>query len=158
MISEITSVNELHRDGKIHRTLTLRMLLLGSVSIIFLAFIISGFRKHGIDFIKGFYFVFIGFPIGFFVFSNIFKIKWDRVNHVIKVRRFDPVGLTTLAIYGILRWYLGDVLGFFYHQDAIIASSASLFFLFGITLGRFSNMLITVNKIHDDLRKAKLLK
>lgn len=158
MISEIISVNKLHKDGKIHDTLRNRMILLGFVSLVFLWMIVSGFRYYGVDFVKGLYFVFIGFPIGFFIFSKIFVIKWDRVSRVIKVRKFDPVGITTLIIYAILRWYLGDMLGYFYHEDAMLVSSISLALLFGVTLGRFSNMLITVNKIHDDLRKAKLLK
>lgn len=158
MISEINSVNKLHKDGKIHNTLRNRMVLLGVVSLVFLWMIISGIRNYGVEFTKGLYFVFIGFPIGFFIFSKIFVIKWDRVNRVIKVRKFDPVGITTLVAYGILRWYLGDMLGYFYHQDAMLISSISLALLFGVTLGRFSNMLITVNKIHDDLRRAKLLK
>lgn len=158
MISEITSVNELHKKGRIHRTLMIRMITLGIVSLVFLSMIVTGTIKHREEFTHGFYFVFFGFPVGFFIFSKIFKIKWDRVNHVINVRKFDPVGLIMLAFYWILRWYLGDVLGYFYHEDAIIVSSASLSLLFGLALGRLISMMIDVRKIHEDLRKAKLLK
>lgn len=158
MIIEISVVNNLHKNGKIHKTLTHRMIILGVISLIFLGMIISGFIKNGPAFARGLYFLIIGLVLGFFVFSKIFKIKWDRDNKVIKVRRFDPVGITTLVIYGVLRRYMGDVLGYFYHEDAILISSISLFLIFGTTLGRFISMMITVNKIHDDLKDAKLLK
>lgn len=158
MISEISAVNNLHKDGKIHKTLTFRMIVLGGVSIVFLGMLVSGLVKNGHMFSRGFYFIFIGFIFGFFVFSKIFKIKWDKDSRVIKVRRFDPLGLITLAIYGILRWYLGDVLGYFYHEDVILISSITLSLLFGLTFGRFINMIIKVKKIHEDLDTNNLLK
>lgn len=158
MITEISVVNNLHKNGKIHKTLIHRMIVLGVISLIFLGMIVSGFVKNGPMFGQGLYFLIVGLPLGFFVFSKIFKIKWDRKNKVIKVRRFDPVGITTLIIYGILRWYMSDVLGYFYHEDAILISSISLSLLFGTTLGRFISMMMTVNKIHDDLKDAKILK
>lgn len=158
MISEISSINELHKNGKIHNTLKFRMILLGGVSLVFLWMIVMGFLKYGLPFSKGLYFIFIGFIIGFFVFSKIFSIKWDRKTHVIKVRKFDPVGVITLCVYSILRWYLGDMLGYFYHEDVMLISSVSLSLLFGVTFGRLSNMIISVRKIHDDLKRAKLLR
>ena len=159
MISEIVTINELHKNGRIHKTLTLRIVTIGIVSLIFLGMLIFSFVVNGISFIgASILFVLIGFPLGFYVFSNIFKIKWDRKNKVIKVRKFDPVGILTLALYMIFRWYLGTVLGYFYHDDAVFISNVSLALLFGITLGRFISMMIIVNKIHDDLMRAKLLK
>ncbi len=159
MISEIITVNQLHKNGRIHKTLTLRIITIGVVSLVFLGMLISGFIVNGISFIgASIIFVLIGFPLGFYVFSKIFKIKWDREKRIIKVRKFDPVGILTLALYGIFRWYLGTVLGYFYHEDAIFISSVSLALLFGITLGRFVSMMMIVNKIHDDLMHAKLLK
>ena len=153
-IEAIKDTTETIKKGHVHRRLTFRLVFLSGISILFFISGIAKFIKFDLKAYVIFILVIGGFLCGFFLFSKMKRIAWDKDKRIIYTTKLDIVDIILLLIYALfealIKIFLKDV-----YPNVNVASAYSTITIASLISGRIISMLKTVQKISRD---EKILK
>jgi hypothetical protein len=145
---EIQTTHTLHKQGKLHHMLTIRVSLFAALTCITGGVVFYDTIATKLTAELALIVSFAGFLAGVFIFSRIQKARWDEKKEVMRSGRLDILSLILIALYIGLRvatqWYLEHA----YRHDAHMISGITFSLIFGLMLGRLTGVLVTIHKTH----------
>jgi len=148
-VDEISTVLNLHKNGRLSRRLVLRLVFLGLISTASFLIMVYDMIFVGLPFTFGFFGAMIGFTLGLFLFSRIFTQKWDEKKETIITGRIDIWSTVLFVFYWSSRFITQNILEHTYH-NARIVSGLTFAIVFGLTLGRLSGVLSSIHKMNKE--------
>ncbi len=147
---EIQTVTKLHKEGKLHQMLVIRLSLFAALTLITGGIMFFDTLTTKLTAELALVVAFAGFLAGVFIFSKIQAAHWDEKKEVIKTGRLDIASLTLIVMYVGLRlatqWYLEHT----YHADGIMISGITMSLVFGLMLGRLTGVLAAIHRTHKE--------
>lgn len=146
MKEALKTVRRLYQEGKLHRRLVIRIVLLALVTGISLGVVFVDVGWRHLPLLPVVTFIIPGFFFGFFIMSKIHTIKWDVYEEMIILERFDWVGFFILLAYFAVRILGQQYIGGKYTNSFYI-SGYSLALFFGIVLGRLLGISKRIHRL-----------
>lgn len=140
------SVQRLYHEGKLHKKLVIRIVLLLFVAILSLGVVLIDIIWRGLPLLPTLFFVLPGFLFGYFILSKINTINWDAYEETIIIGRFDWVGFLILLVYVGLRLGTHEYINGKF-TDAFYVSGYTVAVFFGVVLGKFIGVAKRIHRI-----------
>ena len=147
---EIQTTHALHKQGKLHHMLTIRVSLFAALTCVTGGVLFYDVITTRLTAELALIIALAGFLAGVYIFSRIQKARWDEKKEVIRSGRLDVLSVILIALYIGLRlvaqWYLEHT----YRHDAHMISGITFALIFGLMLGRLTGVLVTIHKTHRE--------
>lgn len=160
MIEELkNTADELSRDGKLDKKLKRRLRFFEVLTFIFGLITVYDILFEGFYWFHVFLVVAFSFLFGFFALAKINQVSWDKKRKVMVALKMDVLGVVVLVLY-ITSRILSDIYLHDYFDGNMAKVFAYTFFtIFGVTLGRFVGVLISIYKAEPEKhRKFRFLR
>jgi len=149
-MSEILEeLKHIHREGKVHRKLKLRLAWLAFIAATVLGILVYDIVIKGLTIVPVLVFSFVGYVIGYYLFSHMQSITWDEEREVVRLGKFDLFSLFLLVAYIAYRLLVEQYLQLRY-TNGLLITGYGLATLFGGIVGRVMGMLHAVAKVHRE--------
>ncbi|MCU0660200.1 MAG: hypothetical protein MUD00_01125 [Candidatus Pacebacteria bacterium] len=147
---DLLAVKKLHTDGHLHWRIVWRVSILLLYSIVFLGIASYHFFADTLNFFIASGLYSIGFLLGFFLVSKMFRIHWDKERALVIASGMNFFGFFILLLYAALRYWSNNVVDYLLHPDAARVPGLTFCFVAGIMLGRFFYTVIAIRRVHSD--------
>ncbi len=150
---DIETVRNLHRKGKLHLKLRLRLYFLVLVTLVYGALTIFDILFRGLGWGVPLGFACSGFLLGLLVLSKLFsQVSWDEEKAIVALGRVDLAAVVLLGIYLCIRFVTKHFIDTEFH-DVIVISGTSYAMFAGFAAGRLVATLRDVVQIHQRHRR-----
>jgi hypothetical protein len=150
MLRYFQTLKSAYRAGKLHRTLLVRLGVLGGIVVIaFVALVVDIFVRN-VPAALAVIVAALGYVFGFFVVSKMRSVEWHEHEEVLTVAALDILGGAILVVYFGVR-ILADL---YFEQrfgNGFVISALTLAFFGGIIFGR---LIATLKRIDELFRNA----
>ncbi len=145
MIRLFSELRALQEEGKLHKSLILRIRILFGISFLFMCAVLYNVIVHGANPWIAVGLAVIGFVTGMFLFSRMNPVLWNEQERVVQAGRMDMAG------FGILIFYVAFEFGFRTLINDVFPVEATAFVLaavFGTILGRAVGTLVEIHRVY----------
>jgi len=146
MLHLFREVNVLRQEGKIHKALIVRVIILLLISLILTGVLIFNIIARNVDIISIISVGIIGFILGLYVFSRMNIVNWNEEEEIVQAGKMDTLGYGTIILYLIFEIGLRTFFNDFYPLGATILL---LSVITGTLLGRTLGIIIEIHKVFN---------
>ena len=148
MANIFTEINILRQEGKLHAKLVRRIRMMFAIAVLLLIatlFNLTLRDVHPYVITGSVALAFLGFLLGFYVFSQMNAINWNEEEEVVSSGKMDVVGFASLALYIAFEVGLRTYLKAAYPTYAIPLLLSTIF---GTILGRAVGSLVEIHRVY----------
>ena len=147
MIEELkNTADELLREGKLDKKLKRRLWFFEVLCFVFGLITVYDILFEGFYWFDVFLVVAVSFFFGFFILSKLNKVSWDKRKQMMVTLKMDIWGVFILISYIATRIISDVYLHDFFDGNASKVFAYTFFTIFGVTLGRFVGVLVSIYK------------
>lgn len=148
-MEELETARTLVREGKLAKSLRVRLIVFALLSILFGAAVLFDVFSYDFNISLALGFSSVSFLIGLFLLSRLNPVSWDKEREVMILGRMDVFGFILIALFFLLRISMNQMLEDRYHS-VIVVSGVTYSIVFGLMFGRLIGILATIHRVHTD--------
>jgi hypothetical protein len=158
MIDDLTIADSLDKEGRLDKKLKRRLWFFEMLCFLFGLITFYDIVFEGFHWFHVFLVVAVSFLFGFLVLRNVHKVFWDKKKKIVMAGKMDIFGVLLMAGYIGAR-ILSDVyLRDFFDGNITKVLAYTFFIIFGVTLGRFVGVLLSISDAIPKFHKKRLLR